>query len=391
VETFFKHMHKAVGDPLRGTIPEGQPASDYLVSGYFRQLLGRAWNNSGKQIIIAAEGFDAIVVGLANERHDASRRVSTTADSEKRNGEDLHVADDAPGMIDRLLDVLPFDHATSLQRKYSFTEFHIHYRTPRVGHLISIWHEQARGHTLREFLQNPEKRKLCLYQSNSLGLALQFARTGIRTTLVDMAGVLEKQSSLEIPSDRASKGPGNKTHTAAIDDEDAFTVIAGLQGVVACDVLRLTHLCDEHSRLYLQGYNRSVEYENKKRDRLSRDLTEEQLSEMDRVLEEYDCGVWRHLQKYQSRGSLRFLYPSKNLLSNCNFRETNEEDLSFLDAMKKVTEIASRDNGIPFRTKRMKVSGPGSRWWKNGKQSKKAKRLVKDTVIDEAMANLPSR
>jgi hypothetical protein len=178
-----------------------------------------------------------------------------------------------------------------------------------------------------------------LYQLNSLGLAMQFVRKGIKTTIVDMAGVSENESKESILGE--SKDDANNT------------IVGGLQGVVACDVLRLGRnngdLCDGHSRLHLPSYDRPIVHENKRRERFPRDLTQTQLEEIDRVLKDYDCCVWKHLKKYQSKGILRVLYPSEHRFETCN--PERSRDISFPDTLEKMTEIASQDNSIPVRIK----------------------------------------
>jgi len=85
--------------------------------------------------------------------------------------------------------------------------------------------------------------------------------------------------------------------------------------------------------------------QNRKPDKNDRDLTIEQLEAINKVFEEYDCGVWQHLKKYQASGTLRILYPSRRLFENCNPK--GSRDISFRKALETAAQIASVDNGIP--------------------------------------------
>ena len=68
------------------------------------------------------------------------------------------------------------------------------------------------------------------------------------------------------------------------------------------------------------------------------------MADINRVFEEYDCGVWQHLKKYQEQGLLRVLYPSEYLFEACKPDESNP-DISFYDSLLKAVEIASRSSG----------------------------------------------
>jgi hypothetical protein len=125
-------------------------------------------------------------------------------------------------------------------------------------------------------------------------------------------------------------------------------VIDGLQGVLACDILRLrttSDLCDDDSRLYLPGYKEPGD-QNIKEDKSVRNLTDEQMNEIARLFDEYDCSVWQYLKVYQEKGLFRILYPAENLFGSCN-PDSGSRDITFVETLEKVREIASRDNGIP--------------------------------------------
>ena len=314
------------------------------VVDYFRSLFRKPWEE-GKNIVIGSEEFDSLVSLL---RHGPLVGV----------GEELHVASSSSGMIDNLLNLLPWDSTTSTAAlsdgnqngngngnaripplQLEDIEVQINLRTPRISHVISIWHEKGYKKSLQKFLLYTNVG-FYLYQINSLGLALQFARKGIKTTIIDMAGVREKE--LRESTEQTNRVEGNE-------------IIGGLEGVVACDILRLgkyndndknknntTAFCDDYNRLHLPGYVKDVMQHNVKVDKQSRDMTEEQLEEIDSIINKLDCSIWKYLKKYQASGTLRILYPSENLLGTCNPEGINDKDVSYLESFLNVQNVARK-------------------------------------------------
>eukprot|EP00533_Pseudo-nitzschia_delicatissima_P002198 CAMPEP_0116096150 /NCGR_PEP_ID=MMETSP0327-20121206/10035_1 /TAXON_ID=44447 /ORGANISM="Pseudo-nitzschia delicatissima, Strain B596" /LENGTH=492 /DNA_ID=CAMNT_0003587849 /DNA_START=93 /DNA_END=1571 /DNA_ORIENTATION=+ len=293
---------------------------------YHRALFRSPWEE-GKNLVIAAEAFDTLVEDLVDG-----------SGSKDGKGEETHVAPASEEMIDALLGLFPWDNSESSSEtsgdsritplKREEIEVHINYRTPKISHVRSIWHQLGKKNSLRTFLLK-DNRRHNLYQSNSLGLALQFVRRGIKTSLLDMTGVAEH----EITSEKTK----------------SETIVGGLRGIVACDILQMgknNNLCDDQSRLHLPEYNELVRDKNKKKDKNPIDLTPQQMDEINAVMEEYDCAVWQHLKKYQEQGTLRILYPGENLFGNCD--PMGNRDISFESTMDKVVEIASQENGIQF-------------------------------------------
>mmetsp|Transcript_11658 Transcript_11658/g.24028 ORF Transcript_11658/g.24028 Transcript_11658/m.24028 type:complete len:509 (-) Transcript_11658:69-1595(-) len=293
---------------------------------YHRALFRSPWEE-GKNLVIAAEAFDTLVEDLV----DGSA-------SKNDKGEETHVAPASEDMIDALLGLFPWENSESSSEtsgdrsiaplKLEDIEVHINYRTPKISHVKSIWHQLGKKDSLRTFLLK-DSRRHNLYYSNSLGLALQFVRRGIKTSLLDMTGVAE--------------------HEIASEQTDSETIFGGLRGIVACDILQMgknNNLCDDQSRLHLPNYNGGTRDQNKLQDKNPIDLTPEQMDEINQVMEEYDCAVWQHLQKYQEQGILRVLYPSEDLFGNCD--PNGNRDISFESTMEKVAEIASQENGMPF-------------------------------------------
>jgi len=296
------------------------------VRDYFRALFAKPWKE-GKNLLLAAEAFDTLVERLVIQEND------------DRKGVDLHVSDDSGLMIDQLMRILPFDDDDDERSlRLEDIEVHLNFRSPRIKHLISIWHQKGSMYTLRYFMRN--LGVLNMYQINTLGLALQFLRRGIRVTVVDMLGVREKETREEEAAAAASRDGG---------DGD-ITVIGGLQGVVGCEILRMDDLCDDTSRMHLPGFPRKVDPLNVKEDKHGQNMSEDQLTRMGRLLDAYDCGVWRHLRRYRDEGLLRILHPSEHLFETCSDDDVdnNEDELSFRDVLKQLTEIAKEDNGIPL-------------------------------------------
>ena len=316
---------------------------------YYRALFRKVWEDEGdKNIVIGAEEFDTLVRDLLHTKQGVT-------------GEDMHVSPMSGPVIDRLLGLFPWDDENNNNHNDNSTtttsthqrpplamediEIHVNYRTPRSSHVVSIWHQLGKKTTLRTFLTG-EKSSANLYQANTLALALQFARKGIKTTIIDMAGVSEHEA-------RQKSEDGTDEDLPSSSSE--MTVIGGLQGVVACDILRMgrnnnntsngkTLRCDDESRLHVPGFDQGGEDKNKKHDRNDRDLTDGQVEEIEKLFEAYDCSVWKHLQKYQRSGTLRILYPSERLFGTCS-TEDSENQVSFQKTIRGVVEIASRPYG----------------------------------------------
>jgi len=273
------------------------------------------------------------VMSLAENHTQASHR-----------GEETHVSPDSSDMIDIFLDFFPWEdnsNASNAPRtpplRLEDIEIQINYRTPRIDHLVSIWHQLGRKKNLKKFVKSlgstRRGKETAFYQLNSLALALQFVRKGIKTTIIDMKGVKEKESK-----NSAQNSSQNNLEEG----------IGGLQGVVACDILKMGDnreatdvFCDDEGILHLSNYNVPVETKNKKKDKSKRRLTDKQMEDINRVYEEYDCGVLKHLKKYQEKGLLRILYPSEHLFETCN---SSSPDISFYDTTLRAQTIASRNS-----------------------------------------------
>jgi len=332
--------------------PYKKNREQYAKHAQYYRLLFRQPLQDGKNVVIAAEAFDSVVKSLNGLKGSLGSA-----------GEEMHIDLHSSDAIDALLDTFPLENlATSYSDangnvlepliQMDDIEIQVNLRTPRISHVTSIWHQLGHGKTFRHFLTTDLKKEL--YQSNSLAVALQYVRKGLKTTIVSVEGV----STKEIKSE-----PRASTTDSVID---------GLQGVLACDILRLrttSDLCDDDSRLYLSGYEEPGDL-NIKEDRSVRNLTDEQMNEIDRLFDEYDCSVWQYLKVYQEKGLLRILYPTENLFGSCN-PDSGSRDITMVEILEKAKEIASRDNGIPEVNEEKKEKREKKRK-KRGKKEKKA-------------------
>ena len=367
-----------------------------LILQYYSNLFCRVWNNSNydtpssslssknsssnnnnksKKIVFGAKALDTLVKDLYKNTYSINNnRVND--DDDNRGGENLHISSSAGPIIDSLLSILPFDDG-KLTRLYSDInnqqqrqqpslklddiEVVVNYRTPRIGHLKSIWHQLGRNSTLKEFLtksKTPREK----YQLNSLALALQFVKKGIKTTIIDMKGVAEKE---KIEQDKGTQHLQRRDHQQGEEkrnntnfhqsydndiDNEKFSFshpmkttleFGGLEAVVVCNIMK-SDMCNEDGRLVFpidevndDMYQRKfvhAERQNTKRDSNNLDLTEKQLHDIEEIMVEYDCCVWTYLQKYVFEGALRVLYPSQsntaNIFNNksCTCIEQNDND-----------------------------------------------------------------
>jgi len=366
---FFPHSNLDEGrhEETIGEWSDQKLAYFATVKDYYQTLFSKVWKNN-KNIVIGAEAMDTLVQAIVHQNGYEKDGVT------KRVGEALHVSLDADMMIQRLLEMFQFNEddgndatktgvnaavnvntdttiITTNGRngrrpppKLEDFEVHINYRTPRINHVVSIWHQWARGKhrvTLRTFLLDQTNK---IYQLNSLALALQFARNGIKTTIVDMKGVNEKEERQQLD----------------VAANSTTTVIGALRGVIACDILQMGSgknetddnddngngkynnidalWCDEHSRLHLPPPILEFKNKNTKEDSDERNMSDAQLFEIERALVDYDCEVWKHLKPYISKGTLRILYPSERLFSKCN---NDTPEVSFRETLDKIKAIAS--------------------------------------------------
>ena len=387
-ETFLPRYREKSGNKTE------QEAYLGSVTSYYRKLFAVPWRG-GNNLVLGSEEFTAMVMALAGDfpRKHPPLDTGWAPVATDGVGEARHVDPHSSAMIDRLLSVLPWNATTSgrgggseqqqqqQQLELSDIEVHINYRTPRIEHCVSVWHQIHNGTTFREFLATNAKE---LYVVNSLALALQFVRKGLKTTIVDMSGAnaygkevdavlahnravdeavktagdeprQEEQPPQTMTQRRKLRGNGDDSSGNKDDGTSAIitkeTVIGGQEGIIACDILRIGSreeteglgpgrggpgnfrgYCDAQSRLHLRGSETMPAFKtvdsNRKEDPHPRDVSTEEFLRMDDLLREYDCGVWRQLAPYKEKGLLRVLYPSGDLFQNCG-DDTRSEDMGF--------------------------------------------------------------
>ena len=298
-----------------------------------------------KKIVFGAEAFDTFVHDLPVD-DNGNGNGGTNNNTLLLKGEDLHISPSANKRINLLLDIMPWydknkdkndnnNHNISAlntrrrpELKLNDIEVVVNYRTPRISHMVSIWHQLGHEKTLQDFLITPPNGRSIgrgHYQLNSLGLALQFVRRGIKTTILDMKGVQEKEEAEEQQQQQQQQYGDEDKHNN--ESTNNILEIGGLQGVIACDVLKVYNMCNDRGKLMMsidttkngtngEPDNVAIVDKNKKDDKLERNLTEQQLNDIDEIINDYDCYVWKHLQKYNKMGTLRILYPSKSNIAN---------------------------------------------------------------------------
>lgn len=306
-------------------------AEDLLPAFYehYKAMFRRIWEK-GKKIMIACEELDLVILDLLD---------NTIKDG--NGGEETHVAPGSSDLIDAHLDLLPWNSTTGTSQEQVIDPLQLHdfevvvnYRNPRIDHLRSMWRQFAKNNdSFQAHLQRAKKQlSLDYWESlNSLAVALQFVRKGLKTTIVDMAGVKERD-------------------TFKMNETNGGTLVGGLPGVIACEVIKMGQkdptgtgggvYCDDNSYVFLPNITIDNIDENKKSDKNSLEVNESQLEDMNRAIQDYDCGVWKHLKKYQEKGLLRVLYPSKDsFLKSCT---PDSRDISYRDLLLGLATIASR-------------------------------------------------
>ena len=203
------------------------PSKRGAIANWFRRHVRARWDD-GKKLILAAEALDYVTVGLRDHRCGGNGGG---------NGERTHLAPGADEKIDTLLELLPWEHHLDDENenddddenndnqsdnrkqpplRLDDIEVQINYRTPRFDHLVSLWHQMGNTQTLRDWLVKPKTMsELLLYENlttiNALGEALQFVRRGIRVTLIDMAGVAEREKRSGNAAGRVPRRPASRS------------------------------------------------------------------------------------------------------------------------------------------------------------------------------------
>jgi hypothetical protein len=201
----------------------------------YQRKIKEAWED-GKNIVIASEHLDRLVrepVATTTTTTTSSRRISLTPEA----------------LWNRFLALLPSS---------SNVVIGLTYRTPRIDHLLSLWHHV--GHEpLAEFITKPKTPGLVATQHslNSLGLADFFVRQGYTVRLVEGGG--RNEDGWDLPT------------------------------AVVCHVLKSRELCGPRTHATLSPrYNVLPEPAD-------RNIDNRTLQDIDNLLIEHDCH-YQHLK-----------------------------------------------------------------------------------------------
>mmetsp|Transcript_29759 Transcript_29759/g.59296 ORF Transcript_29759/g.59296 Transcript_29759/m.59296 type:complete len:423 (-) Transcript_29759:137-1405(-) len=178
------------------------------------------------------------------------------------------------------------------------------YRSPRSKHLESLWHQCCMDkESFEHYLIHLNDRSwFPTHSLDSLNLANQFLKEGIKTLLIDLAGVL-------------------------VEGYD-------VSNVIACDVLGAA--CTTEKR-FMGALDEKPIIANAKNK--NHTITLEQMQQIDEVIEEYECNFLTML----GHRSLTILYPSAldKLVEKCE--GLGDRDLFGVEALKgKIVKIAKK-------------------------------------------------
>jgi hypothetical protein len=184
----------------------------------------------------------------------------------------------------------------------------VSYRSPRIQHLKSLWHQCCIEISFEEYLtehltQRLRIRKDPLRALDSLFLTRKFLSRGLKVVLLDMGGVLEQGY------DMAS--------------------------VIACDILQV----DCTQKKSVVGMKEEPKIKNVKSDSNMGNVTEIQMREMDQLIRNYDCN-FRHLMGHEN---LTIMYGTnlQSILEDCDSLSTKHRVQSREDLVSSIIKIAS--------------------------------------------------
>lgn len=270
-KAFASLMGIADLDPLLGLSPKGRNDTGYVVSSnklketvkLYQTSMEQAWQNNFN-ILYGSEEMDRLV---------------------------SPVHSNSSFLMDTILSILPWNSSkTTRKLNPDDVEVVLVHRTPRVKHLISVWHQERIGkESFRSYLMRrvlPHARYM-----DALGVAQQFLRRNFRTTILDLNGVTETY--------------GNRTNTCH---------------VIACDILQTEKCTDDTHRLKSLASKPHLDIsdrpQNERSNKGAMDVTARELDVIDNIMTEYDCGFRDSLVRFHNRSLLRFLY-NDNIFSRC--------------------------------------------------------------------------
>ena len=255
-----------------------------LVYETYRKTLNHSWKN-GKNIVFGSEEFDRIIENKPWTNHLMDVILSMLPESAPRNN-------------------LPVGRPFNARRD---VEVVLNYRTPRIGHLRSIWHEiepdrpGKPGKSFKAFLleHSPDDFKLV----DTLGLALHFLRRDLKTTIVHLSGMKEEKRDL--------------CH------------------VIACDIMMAN--CTKSGFLDTVPQDHNNSNANARPDAaMGLNMTEHQMARMDKVISDYDCALWRELEVYAHTQQLQVLFRQHNFLDGCSMNNTKRSFEWVVDNIRRI-------------------------------------------------------
>jgi hypothetical protein len=253
----------------------------------YRSRMLEAWED-GKNIVYGSEEMDWMV----SDTHPKS------VTEEIRRG---------------ALEILPWrSHQHGRRLASEDIEVVINYRSPRYDHLLSVWkeimageefaanntnialeermiHQRASEQTFRDFLSG--SGRVYYFIANSLLLAHRFLEVGIKTTVVDLSGVV-------------SKGQSTLCHAVACEVMQANCTSEGRLAEV---VKGLAHNQSDISQHLLNSRVRKEELVG---------LTPQEIQSINNIISEYDCGLRESLLEYAKCGQFRILH-QRDLFATC--------------------------------------------------------------------------
>eukprot|EP01084_Bolivina_argentea_P125644 222588_1 len=162
----------------------------------------------------------------------------------------------------------------------------ITYRTPRVTHLISLWHQISKQNNvthLSEFIQRV--LHTFFFIINPLGMAQRFAMKNISTRIIDTSGIARQNIDLSL--------------------------------VIACHILKVS--CENNTIIGLINNPVRLNVFTKKypQNNLHKDVSENKLQAIEKVLQQFDC---KYL-KLKQMSNVEILYQDQlfHLCSNNSF------------------------------------------------------------------------
>jgi len=222
----------------------------------FEQEFRKSWSK-GSNLIIASEAMDFVL----SAKYKDNKNI----------------------LLNRILHGMPWnsydDTGTRLEGSNDVITVVVHFRAPRVEHLISLWHQCCMDTmSFRNYLTIYVKsRKNALHSLNSLGLAEAFLEADLQVTLLDMSGI-------------SSRGYDTSN-------------------VVACDVLDAD--CTVNKTVVGDPTPPSI---RNVKDH-SHGGTDSQLEQMDQIIKNYDCSF----QNIFNHENLTILYAEEltNIFDDC--------------------------------------------------------------------------